>query len=167
MTREFRCPSCGRKLVIPGGFAYRRARCPSCREIVEVPSTPQREPEDVRTRAAPATPAVEGARAVQQTVEKPDSPLGPRAYLPQLIVRVLRQDEEVIYWGRPSWVVLAMREAWLVLGVLLPTSAVATLLSYVGFRFFVPLLFLVAFLIIIAVGALLFCVMLPKNWTGG
>jgi uncharacterized membrane protein YdbT with pleckstrin-like domain len=99
---------------------------------------------------------VEGVRAVQQTVEEPDSPLGPRAYLPEQITRVLREDETVVYWGRPSWVVLAMREAWLVLGVLLPTSAAATLLSYVGFRLFVPLLFLVAFLITIAVGALLF-----------
>jgi membrane protein YdbS with pleckstrin-like domain len=57
--------------------------------------------------------------------EKPDSALGPRAYLPQQITRVLRQDEQVIYWGRPSWVVLAIREAALLLGLLLLTSVLA------------------------------------------
>jgi phage FluMu protein Com len=124
--REFRCQSCGRKLVIPDDFAYQRARCPSCRAVVEVPPTPPGEAEQVKA-AAEAPRAVDGARHVREPLDKPEPSLGPRAYLPEQIVRVLRQEEKVIYWGRPSWVVLAIREAWLLFGVLFLTAAVAHL----------------------------------------
>ncbi len=37
--------------------------------------------------------------------------MGPRAYLPTEVSGLLRDDEQIIYWGRPAWVVLAVRLA--------------------------------------------------------
>jgi len=116
VPREYRCESCGRKLLIPEGFGSKRARCPSCGAVFRVPS--QAEP---RQEAA-VTPG----GAEEEAGGPPPSPqgpvpgprMGPRAYLPSVVTGLLRDDEEIIYWGRPSWLVLAARLA-VVLGIYL------------------------------------------------
>jgi len=85
--------------------------------------------------------------------------MGPRAYLPSEVSGLLRDDEQIIYWGRPAWVVLAVRLA-VVFGVYVWLSVPLTsVLLRAGFSRLVGLLACVLlFVVALAVGAGLFLV---------
>jgi len=81
--------------------------------------------------------------------------MGPRAYLPTEVSGLLRDDEQIIYWGRPAWVVLAVRLA-VVFGIYVWVSVPLT--SVLPSRLVGLLACVLLFVVALAVGAGLFLV---------
>jgi len=150
VARQFRCKSCGRKLLIPNGFGARRARCPSCHAVFTVP--PYVQESEAEPEPAELADDVGFPPFPEEDASEPRADRGPRAHLPASVRGLLRDDEQIVYWGRPSWAVLALALAVLAIEALLVGIPLVKVISIVTSAASVPAVLSVS--IVLAVAAI-------------